>query len=687
MERIKAGAELLSLLSDLHIYEQVMSRWFEIADGMMIIRPVYDIWMREIWNEFGPLLKSFKSVKDLYGFSELVWRNTLDSMPLDAYTTGRKWALLGTGRNLRWETVGLIFSGVGVLGSSLGDRDAIFTVTGVKDRSIFARTMRDAVESCIGFCRESECTNEGFACLLYESAVLLESLRGDTCKCCVIGFLFRGILDLPLPDYGAWTRLGETCDLLVLMGLHQEKKVNASTSFFICQLRIRMFEEVYGHDKAMATFLGRPPRLSHRYCVLQLPLDLTDNEMLLEGPELEDALSRLEDGWNTSNQFHRVTWRRVWAQHARIREDILEIALGNSDSMITERGKYVYCIILSFHVCFLPFLLLHPLSTTFNLQLTSISSSAIRDQLAHLKTTMPAFMRTDPSEILAAIQPSGQMLPRRSSSFSPAPAPAPANSTHDILCLLCMHHGIRHTDFLLNRALVNRGHAPPTSLIAPARSLLSLLLQTMAKRDYFRDFQIDLVCLLAFHGLPSAGVLAIELLKQEQRGVYLTSDILPRSETIQDLSVFISALAAVGPGEGNHAICNQGRRALKRLLDKILSPDPVVARPPPPPLAAANTAHNGVDATDVGSDGVGGASSLTDEEQVQLLHSAAGVAGVLHGVTHHTGTHHQSHHHQQQQQQQDQGWQGLYFPTGNDAEFLQWLEDVEWDRGSWLNPV
>lgn len=25
----------------------------------------------------------------------------------------------------------------------------------------------------------------------------------------------------------------------------------------------------------------------------------------------------------------------------------------------------------------------------------------------------------------------------------------------------------------------------------------------------------------------------------------------------------------------------------------------------------------------------------------------------------------------------------LYFPTGNDAEFLQWLENVEWDKGGW----
>lgn len=80
---------------------------------------------------------------------------------------------------------------------------------------------------------------------------------------------------------------------------------------------------------------------------------------------------------------------------------------------------------------------------------------------------------------------------------------------------------------------------------------------------------------MAVHGLPAAGVLAIELLKQEQSRLY-TPDILPRSETIQDLSVFISSLSVVGRGEGNFFICNQGRRAVKRVLDQILSPNPVV---------------------------------------------------------------------------------------------------------------
>ena len=120
---------------------------------------------------------------------------------------------------------------------------------------------------------------------------------------------------------------------------------------------------------------------------------------------------------------------------------------------------------------------------------------------------------------------------------------------------------------------------------------------------------------MAVDGLPAAGVLAIELLKQEQSKVY-TPDILPRSETIQDLSVFISALTTVPSGAGNFSICNQGRKALKRVLDQILAPNP-------PPVEGSSDPP------------------VFDD-------------------------------------------MSLYFPTGNDADFLQWLDNFEWDKN--INP-
>lgn len=113
----------------------------------------------------------------------------------------------------------------------------------------------------------------------------------------------------------------------------------------------------------------------------------------------------------------------------------------------------------------------------------------------------------------------------------------------------------------------------------------------------------------------------MELLTQERTRQW-TPDLLPRSETIQDLSVFISALSAVGPGEGNFFICDQGRRALSRVLDQILSPNP--------------------------------------------LHSSAPASREPAAYDDSSST---------------------YFPIGNDAEFLQWLEHVEWDKNTWIEPL
>lgn len=57
-------------------------------------------------------------------------------------------------------------------------------------------------------------------------------------------------------DYGAWQRMGETCDTIVMMGLHQEKKVDQNTSFMLCEIQKRLFNVTYAHDKSQAMFLG-----------------------------------------------------------------------------------------------------------------------------------------------------------------------------------------------------------------------------------------------------------------------------------------------------------------------------------------------------------------------------------------------------------------------------------------------
>jgi hypothetical protein len=306
---------------------------------------------------------------------------------------------------------------------------------------------------------------------------------------------------------------------------------------------------------------------------MEYPLDLSDEELFYDGPELSKALADLdENGWNTSGTLHRTTWLRVLFQHCRIREDILEIALGSGEEDIT------------------------------------LQAERVRRQIQAVNSSMPDFMQAPPEDILSS--PNTHL----GAAFLPGKTKEGMRQLHAVF-VLCIHTGMVHTDFLLQRALVSRLKTDTKQLIPIARRMMKLVLLAQSRRDFFHDFQGDLIYLLAFHGLPAAGVLAVELLKESQMRQF-APDLIPRSATIQDLSVFISALAAVGPGEGNFSICNQGRRALTRVLDQILSPNP-------PPLPATSGSEQPTSAADTAA---------------------------------------------------------LQFPIGNDADFLQWLESAEWDK-------
>lgn len=64
----------------------------------------------------------------------------------------------------------------------------------------------------------------------------------------------------------------------------------------------------------------------------------------------------------------------------------------------------------------------------------------------------------------------------------------------------------------------------------------------------------DLAVQIVYHGIPAAAILSVELLKQSK----FPQDwrlSLPRSEIIQNLSIFIGALEWVRPSEGNYTLC------------------------------------------------------------------------------------------------------------------------------------
>ena len=427
-ERIQQGAELLALLRDIPLFEKFTLRWYSLYEGILVMRPAWSIWIKELWSEYGRLLIEGKP-DQLRNLSELVWRNTRKPMSIHGQMTAQEWAMAASGRNLRWEVVGIILTLVGLVAANVSDWNSIFKdIPQYIDRATFAERMRKASEFCLCFCYEAEVLNDLYVTFMYEDLVLVECMKGDA-------------------HYAAWQRTGEVCDAVVAMGLHQGNKVDAKTPFFLSELRKKIFISAYGRDKQIATFLGRPLRLSYRYCKMEMPLDLTDEVFFLHGAELEARLASVDErGWSHSGELCRNTWCRVWFQHSRLREDILEIALGSDEEDI------------------------------------SLKSQHIKQNLERDHASYPAIMRVPPEELFQGNDGKTYGIAHQDASLRGINA----------IFILCIHAGILHTEFLLQRAIISRKNADYKELIPISRKILNLVLLAQSHREVFRDFHSDL---------------------------------------------------------------------------------------------------------------------------------------------------------------------------------------------------
>lgn len=132
---------------------------------------------------------------------------------------------------------------------------------------------------------------------------------------------------------------------------------------------------------------------------------------------------------------------------------------------------------------------------------------------------------------------------------------------------------------VLQRVLIQKAGASPASLISMTRRVFKDIMQTTERLQVTPIKSVNTTHLMAMHGLRCAAILAVELLKQEQLPVYPAEPLLPRSQTIQDLSVFVAKLGTMPDINCLESLCEQGRKVLTRILDKILTPAPASEKP------------------------------------------------------------------------------------------------------------
>lgn len=120
--------------------------------------------------------------------------------------------------------------------------------------------------------------------------------------------------------------MGDVISSISALGYHERLEAKSDTPQFLIQLRKTVFARVYSADKNVALFLGRPLRMSKRFCHFHLPdtRPLTLSEM----PPTLDALGPHE--WHPDSVIDYSSETRWSALCASIKEEIMELLFDRS---------------------------------------------------------------------------------------------------------------------------------------------------------------------------------------------------------------------------------------------------------------------------------------------------------------------------------------------------------------------
>ncbi|KAJ5893795.1 hypothetical protein N7495_005486 [Penicillium taxi] len=513
-DEVRAGAELLLILfEDLTFYHQMAIAPFECHSDLfpklvvgLMFSSVQKMFDEAISDKSNPL-------PDLVNLSRSMFATFSKPLVVDANITP---ANFWTAMPNRWEIIGLLFT---ILGSSTCLLSQHFlsaipaSSASTLDRQGLSAVCVAAGEICLRFCENTGLISEQLCWLLLQHASLLTVIYGDYGKLDCRHSRMFGLI------------FGDLCTLIYALGFHQ-RDTNTKRPLFLAEHRKRLVVQAYVSDKGLSMFLGRPPRMLRRYIHIELPLDITYEDIMAEPKVRDAAIANLDkDGWKIDGPITLTSRKRASFILGVIRELVLETSLNPDNENLEKRISL---------------------------------AQEIRNGL-----------------------PSTLWRIGNKEDFEREPEASRIS--------LSFHMDFLYNELLMERLLVQRAGKEPGNLVKIAHELLSNLLHLIVLRSSAGDDNKSLVWAVRFFpslrkipckkinalqissvGLPAAGILAIELLHQFQNPHPDPS--FPRSEAIQNLSRFAADLEhAVFRQSANYEMCQQARSLILHILDRVLS--------------------------------------------------------------------------------------------------------------------
>ncbi|KAJ5314094.1 uncharacterized protein N7443_000978 [Penicillium atrosanguineum] len=479
---VKRTAEVLSCLRDFSYIKNLVQEYYSVSQIAVIPSSFILNTLDELEVTVKGSLFGTASDEQLLKFSTLVIQNTSKALKVPQNTDGSVFHKCFTGPCLRLEIIGVLYALAG-RASYFGLADG--RVRDTESRTQFSRKM-------LVICKSLTSLNDLSLCLVHENLLLSKLLQGDSSSV-------------------TWNRLGELATDIFEFGVHRDTP--SSLPLFILESRRRLFAASYQLDKSIATFLGRPPRISWRHSDCLLPLDISDEALAGPPYTLEAARRSLDaNGWNTKKVYQQTSWIRLRFIISTFREEILELSLQKSSPNRTE-------------------------------QLRGVSS-----RCHQAWSSLPGHLQYTPS-CWESDLPIGVKL-----------------------MSIISYLGYLYNEFLVQSLLCQDSDNTNAALLEVSSEILSTVLTLGRQWERSVDIKSDFTWITLVYGFSCAGVLIRALQRQVRTGQPLLFSG-SRSSLIRNLSVFISHLESMaGSEQPTSPLFVRATSVFSSIIDEILEP-------------------------------------------------------------------------------------------------------------------
>ncbi|KAJ5578041.1 uncharacterized protein N7459_007005 [Penicillium hispanicum] len=474
------------------------------------------------WGFFGGNLERSLDPLSITPVLERLWANTASQVNDRVASNSPCWLATCSETNTTWSSLAYLLSEYGSACASLPPSHHLLSKY---DKGQMCRDLGKGVKACLAICEAQNILSVDLVNARASMVLLQNSHDGDDLST-------MSYPVTPLTNHAAdhnYTNIAHLARLVTHMGLHMG---SIYTSFVQTQLEHKAFHRAYIMDKSIATSSGRPPQLTRRFNQCPLPLELSDGQLLLSGQELAFACDLLDsEGWSTIDRSYPISYLRALSMLGNHREEILELTLGPSPPNLVNLQRYDD-------------------GSTHELS----SRGLVMSHLQATYTRLPLRLQYDPDDN-AHLEP------------------------FDFLNVIFLHLEYNKSIFLLHRLSRGVPLSQNEPLLSSAKAILNVIIMLYTNRDRLGNMFLFFPWAVMSYGTPAAAILAAELLTRPQylSAVANGSTIYSRSETIQELSVFISCLKSIPTAEGNHAPCRRVERTLRKILDQVLDSPPTIA--------------------------------------------------------------------------------------------------------------